>query len=176
MALNPAVAASSIWDNYQAAASIDENGEPTGQPPSGDFAAAWAISYDNYSKAGTVAGATNTGGDKSILESFLNGVQSESGSVDGFAAALAAYWATVAVTPGSPAHGGSGVVSVVNDAAEKVADFKSAINASITDQLSTPFFQEAIENIQNMAVSKINWTVIESIPGTGPVPFVENIV
>jgi len=175
MALNPASAASEIWTAYKAAAAIDDDGNPLETAPTGDFPADWATAYDNYAKQGVVLGATNTGGNKSILESFLRTVTSGNNTT-AFSTALANYWATVSVAPGTPSHGGTGVVSVVNDATSKVSLFAAAITASITSERKTPYFKHFIENIQTMAVAQIVWTVTEAIPNVGPVPFPENIV
>lgn len=175
MALNPDNAASDIWAVYKAAAAIDDEGNPLETGPTGDFPSGWATAYDNYAKQGVVLGAENTGGDKSILESFLRGLTSRN-NVTEFATALANYWATVSITPGAPSHGGTSVVSVVNDAASKVSLFASAITASITSERKTPYFKHFIENIQTMAVAQIVWTITETIPNVGPVPFTENIV
>src|SRR5690606_8981802 len=83
---------------------------------------------------------------------------------------LASYWATVAVTPGAPAHGGTAVVSVVNDAMAHVADFAAAISASITSSEQKPYFQYLIANIETMAVKKSIWPVTERMPPVPPAP------
>lgn len=174
MALIPAVAAAQIWEYYRDAASIDSDGNPVQQPPTGDFPSNWAAAYDNYASAGVVPGAINQGGDKSILENFLRGLVSRD-NVNEFATALASYWATVAIIPGAPAHGGTSVASVTNDAASKVSFFEAAILASITANRTEPFFQHLILNIQSIAVSQIIWYVTENTLD-GPITFPESIV
>ena len=174
MALIPAVAAAQIWEHYRDAASLDASGNPIPSPPTGDFPANWATAYDTYAAGGEVPGAQNQGGNKIIIEAFLRGLVSKDNVIE-FAEVLANYWATVAVIPGAPAHGGTSVISVTNDAASKVGLFESAIRASITESRSEPFFQHFIENVQNIAVSQVIWSVTEDTP-SGPVTFPENIV
>lgn len=172
MALDPAKGAADIAEAYQLAAAIDADGQPTGAAPSGTFPADFATAYDDYAALGIVLGADNTGGNKSFIETALeNGVDTA-----GLAQAFADYWATVALDPGDPAHGGTAVVSVVNDAATKVALFEAAISASITDVESKPWFSVFVNNIQTMAVSTIVWTVTELMPPAAtPTPFPEVI-
>lgn len=168
--LNPATASYAITDAYLLAASINSDGTPTGNPPQGDYPAAFSQSIDDYAQEGLVPGAVNTGGDASIIENFMRNIDGTAAGVQAFALALASYWATVAVTPGAPAHGGTAVVSVVNDAMAHVADFAAAISASITSSEQTPYFQHLIANIETMAVKKIIWTVTEMMPTVPPAP------
>ena len=164
MALVPATCAAALWTAY----SPIVLGTPV------NYAPAFASAYETYASAGTVPGATNTGGTESILEAFVAAVISRVETIDEFAQALADYWATVAITPGSPAHGGTSVTSVVNDALSQVAAFRSAIVASITDVDTAPYFEQLIVNIENIGVSAVTWTVTELIGGV-PTPFSENI-
>ncbi|MBE0470519.1 MAG: hypothetical protein IBX55_13555 [Methyloprofundus sp.] len=174
MALNPQTGADNISQAYQLAAGIDASGQPA-PSTGGNFPQDWAQAYDDYAIAGVVPGAANTGGDKSILESFFSsGVGNSSATITTFAMALADYWATVAVDPGAPAHGGTAVVSVENDAASHIADFETAIVSSMSSDLSTPFFLVMVQNIQTLAVDSIIWSVTELVGGT-PTTFQEVI-
>lgn len=170
MALTPTTASYAITDAYLLAAGLDSSGKPSGNPASGDYPSAFAAGYDNYAKEGIVLGAENNGGTKMIIETFLRGVSSRSQTITDFAQALAEYWATVAITPGLPAHGGIEVVSISNDALSHVADFETAIRASITQTESKPYFHQFVSNIETMAVRKIIWTVVELMPGSPPSP------
>ena len=66
-------------------------------------------------------------------------------------------------------------MSVSNNAATLAALFEAAINASITDEDSSPWFETFISNVQDMAVANIVWTVTELIPPAVPTPFTEVI-
>ena len=140
---------------------------------SSDFAKAFAAGYHDYASAGIVLGAMNGNGDKSILERAWG----RSMTIRNLAIAMSRYWATVAVTPGIPSHGGMRVISVSNNALGLVGAFEAAIRASITQRRSTPFYFNFINNIEKMAVSKIVWIVVELMPSTppSPVPFPEKI-
>lgn len=176
MALVPANAAAGISLALQDQAGIDATGSPTGALPMGDFPESWATAYDDYAAAGVVPGAENTGGDKSIIENALRSAESSTATVTVLATALANYWATVAIETGTPAHGGTAVASVVNNAAALVTLFEDAINASITSSESVPWFETFITNVQTMAVASIVWTVTELLPPAAtPTPFPEAI-
>lgn len=175
MALNPASAAAAISAAYQDASGIDASGNPTGAMPAGNYPADFASAYNDYAMAGVVPGAENTGGDASILEAALTSATSSPATITTLATAFANYWATVAIDPGTPAHGGVSVVSVSNNAATLAALFEAAINASITDEDSSPWFETFISNVQDMAVANIVWTVTELIPPAVPTPFTEVI-
>lgn len=175
MALDPTVAASGITDVYLQIAGLKADGTPDPDAvPSGDFPTGFAGAYDTYAKDGVVAGATNSGGDTSILSGFLSGAGQPVAASD-FALAFAEYWGTVAVSPGAPAHGGVSVVSVTNDAIAHVSDFEAAIAASTTNQLSMPFYLAFIQNLESMAVSLIQWTIVEMMPSGSPSSFTETI-
>lgn len=143
------------------------------------FADDFAKAYDDHAAEGIVLGALNVGGAKDIISTFLKTVKDgDTDTVDRFAKALAAFWLTVAIVPGVPAHGGISVASVINDAMAHEADFKAAIEASITTEESKPYYFSLVDNIQKMAVSLIIWTVVELIPTPGgpvPTPFPETI-
>lgn len=171
MALNPSTASEAITSAYLDAASLNADGSPnldeSGQPvpPEGDFPADWAQGYDVYAAAGEVPGADNSGRSPGILESVLrDGMSTQGPSVTDLAQALAEYWATVAVEPGSPAHGGVSVVSVENDAIAQVAAFESAIQASITQEERTPYFLEFVSNVESIGVGAVTWSVSEQMP------------
>lgn len=168
--LNPASASTPIAAAYLLAAGLNSEGKPSGNAPAGDFATAWARSYNAYASAGVVPGSVNTGGDASGIEQFFNSVDNSTAMAGQFAQALADFWATVAIEPGQPAHGGINVISVTNDAAAHVSAFESAIHASVTNAVRAPYFLHLIENIQAIAVAQITWTVTELMPGTPPTP------
>lgn len=174
MALVPSFAASEIFLALRAIAGLDSNGDAIyipPPPPPIDFPSAWATAYDNYGKAGVVLGAVNEGGNAGPIESFLRGgVNNDDATIVSFANSLVSYWSGVALIPGEPAHGGVSVVSVVNDAASQVGAFESAIRSSMTSSRSEPFFQVLIENIQNIGVAAITWTVTEVVLTPAPVP------
>lgn len=140
---------------------------------SSDFAKAFADGYHDYASDGLVLGAISGGGDKSILEAAWG----KTTTVTELATALANYWATVAVVPGVPSHGGISVISVVNNSASLVSSFEAAIQASITQTKSEPFYFKFVDNIEKMAVSSIIWTVTELMPTVppSPAPFPESI-
>lgn len=171
MALNFINCAANISQDYQSASGINAGGLPSGGSLSGSFAGDFAFNYNEYAIQGLVPGVINTGGNIVFLENAIGNI-----TVQDLAQAFANYWATVAVTPGAPAHGGTSVASVVNDAIAKTALFENAINASITSTESTPWFQSFIENIEVIAVSNIIWTVTEIMPPNAtPTPFPEGI-
>lgn len=176
MALNPAAGAADIAITYQDAAGIDATGNPTGAEPAGDFPADFADAYNAYAMDGVVPGAQNNGGDASIIEGALRAITSVPASVTDLATALANYWATVAVDPGDPAHGGTAVASVENNAATLIPAFTAAITASITSAEDKPWYGSFVSNVQTMAVTQIIWTVTELMPPAGtPVAFPEAI-
>lgn len=143
------------------------------------FAKDFAAAYDKYAAEGIVLGGLNIGGVVASIETYLTSLSTpDPAAIDNFAKALSAYWATVAIVPGLPAHGGTSVVSSLNDALAHEADFKVAIEASITTEESKPYYFNLIKNIETMAVKLIIWTVIELIPtpaGPVPTPFPEGI-
>lgn len=167
--LNPTSCAKNISDVYLLAAGLNAQGEPSGEAPIGDYPEGFASAYNDYAKDGIVLGAANTGGTSILIEDFLRGVDGTPDGVDSLATALANFWASVAIAPGAPAHGGTAVVSVTNDAATKIAAFKSAILASQTTEESTPYFSVFINNIETV-VKTISWTVTEMMPTVPPAP------
>lgn len=169
-------ASTAIWEVLRVACSLTIDGEPlldeTGNPYPADTSGwpdGFATGYDDYASAGVVPGASNSGGDKSILANFM---ASETGGVTAFATALANYWATVAVDPGSPAHGGVAVAGVVNDAASQISAFEAGIQASITTERSTPYYYQFVNNIQTISLPQVTWfiTEVKSSGGTATYP------
>ena len=166
MALDPLVASSTISKAYLEFVGLDEDGKPNGNPPTGDYPSLFAAGYKEYAEQGIVLGADNSGSNESIIEAALG----KTTTVTDLATAFANYWATVAVIPGTPAHGGTSVISVVNDASTRVSAFEAAIEASITTTESKPYFFNFVNNIETMAVSTIIWTVTELMPTVPPSP------
>lgn len=135
--------------------------------PSSSFANDFATAYDNYQKAGVLSGLGGLNGteDKTVLSGFINSFPSTT-TPDDFAQALADYWATCKLTMGA------GVIVIVNNASTKKAAFKSAIEASMSDTESTPYYKDFIQNIENVAKT-IQWTVTRA--GVPPVVTIETI-
>lgn len=180
MALDPTTAASGITSAYLDAASLNADGTPNldedGQPvpPAGNFPADWASAYDTYAAAGEVPGADNIGRSPSILQQFLAGLSGAT-SASAFASALADYWATVAVQPGDPAHGGVLVTDVTNDAASQASAFEAAITASLTSEESKPYFLAFVSNVQEMGAKAVTWQVTEQFSDGSTQTFDETI-
>lgn len=176
MALTPSVAALGITDGYKPFAAIGDDGITTGAPSTGDYPNLFATSYDNYAAQGIVLGADNSGRSPIIIEDFLrSGLAGSSQPVTDFATVLAEYWSTVAVVPGEPAHGGTEVISVTNDAMAHITDFEDAILASLTTIESKPWFENFVQNVQDIGVSSVTWTVTELLPPAVPTAFSEVI-
>lgn len=176
MALNPSFAATGITEGYKLFSAIGDDGITTGQPSAGDYPSLFATAYDNYAAQGIVLGADNSGRSPIIIEDFLrSGLAGSSQPVTDFATILAEYWATVAVMPGDPAHGGTAVVSVTNDAMAHITDFEAAILDSLTTVESKPWFENFVQNVQDIGVSSVTWTVTELLPPAVPTAFSEVI-
>ena len=133
--------------------------------PAGDYQAEFATEYHDYASAGVIPGAVSGGGDKAIIETFMRSVTSATQTVDDFAQALTDYWATVGLAPEAPN------TASVNDASGKFADFKAAIEASITSSESTPYFEQLILNIEAVVLT-IQWTITPPPPDPA---FISNI-
>lgn len=155
-----------------AAINPDGSPKPASVKPKGDFPTGFAKAYNNYAMDGIVLGGKNSGGSGGILAAALD--KTSAIDVSDLALAFAEFWNTVAVDPGDAEHGGTSVSAVTNNAMTHVGDFEDAINASLTDEEKMPMYLHFIENIQNMAVSKIIWTVVEEFPA-GSSEFQENI-
>ena len=177
MALQPIVFSNAIFDGINGFMAIDSSQYPVTKSDGdvaysfGDYPSIFADSYEAYSLTGVVLGAIHGSQSPSIIESFLRTFNT---SITEFATALANYWATVLIIPGIPAHGGSSVISVTNDAASHVSDFEAAIIASYTQEYQLPVFQQFILNIENIALPTVTWYVTELV-GIVPVTFTEKV-
>lgn len=174
MSLNASGCASDLWVLLQGCAALNSDGspKPMGTQPVGDYALGFATIYNDYAKGGVIAGAMNSGGDASIIEAATRR-ESALDPAD-YAMALAQFWSTVGIDPGSPAHGGSSVASVTNNAMAQVGAFLSAIQASMTTEEKKPYYLHYIQNLEN-AVKSITWQVTEIMPGGSPSTFSVNI-
>jgi hypothetical protein len=150
---------------------VDGNGVPV--PSQGTYPAPFANAYKTYTLTGQVLGAQHGSQNESILSSWLSGPVT---GTEEFAQVLANYWATVLIVPGAPAHGGTSVVSVTNDAASKVSAFVAALNATYTTNSVEPIFSSFLENVKNIALSQVTWFVTELMPpSSSPTVFQEKI-
>ena len=149
MSLNASSCASNLYNNLLSAYA---------SYPARTFPASFASTYKAYSQAGVLSAGGGIAGseDESILSSFLSSFESATTST-AFAQALADYWSTCLLTP----SGGS--VVVTNNASTKVSAFKAAIEASITDIDTKPYYLNFITNIQNVAKT-IQWTCVKPFP------------
>ena len=173
MPLNPLEFSAAMTRDYRNLANLNEDNKPKslGVPTNDTFPIAFANNYDDYAKKGVVLGATNVGGDKSILvDAMIN-----SRNLLELSVKLSEYWSTVAIVQGPPGYGGT-PVSVVNDATAHVNSFRSALLASQTTSVSLPFYFQMINNIQTMAINKINWTVTENFGSSGNRTFISKII
>lgn len=171
MALNPSVASTAITSSYTLLVGLEDKYGDVDYPM--DF----AVAYDTYARQGEVLGAINEGGNPAILANFLRSIPGDSpATVRAFAQAFANYWSEVCITPGSPAHGGTSVIEVTNNALDLVAAFEAAIRTSLTTQEMKPYFYHFINNLEAIAVSQIVWTITEAMPPSGsPASFPEGI-
>lgn len=131
-----------------------------------------ADAYLLYSKEGTLPGADLTvGGNQSLLNSgFIT--DNTPLTIDSIAEGICNYWSTNNAI-GTPAHGGTSVVSVVIDGASATPAMKAAIESIITDVSGdgwTAFYQ-ATQDV----VKTIPCIITEIVAGT-PTPFEETIV
>ena len=153
MSLNATAGAAAIDAKYQITIVF---------PRVGDYPAEFATAYDDYAKAGVVAGALNTGGDKSIIEAAVRAAETTPAALG---EAFAQYWATVAILPAPPN------LSSVNDAAALGANFAAAVAASVRDTESVPYFEEFISNLE-AAAKTVVWTITPPPPA---VPFTSGV-
>jgi len=133
-----------------------------------------ADSYLAYSKEGILPGADLTvGGTKSLLDgAFLS--DNTSASIDAMAAGICNYWDTNN-TPGTPAHGGTVVVSVAINGAAKIPAMKTAI-INFMASPSPPGFlglYQATEAVVKTFACVITETII--VPPPTDTPFPETI-
>lgn len=148
MALNPSPPAATITTFYLNFVSQS--------PPVGRFPQPFATAYLNYSQQGVLSSGGGVSGseDSLIITNFLRSIKDVGNTtVHNFATMFANYWATCLLIPAG------GAISVTNDASSKVSAFESAINATLTDQDTKPYFLNLITNIQNIALPQITWTV-----------------
>lgn len=174
MALVPSFAASEIFLALRAIAGLDADGNAIyipPPPPPVDIPAVWAEEYNSYAKMGVIPGAENTGSNTAGIEAAIRaGVNNNEDEIKELALVMLRFWYILAVTPSDPAHGGTEVVSVTNDAMLHVGAFETAVRSSMTSSRSEPFFQVFVENVQNIGVAAITWVVTEVVLTPAPVP------
>ena len=170
MSLNIATGATPSKEAVDRQISRSENQETLLTPE--QVAVELADAYDTYAKEGTLPGADlTTGGTKSLLEAgFIS--DNTSATIDRIAEGICDYWISNN-TPGTPAHGGTSVVSVTIDANSKLADMKAAIAALVTDEPVSGFMDVFYQATQDV-VKTIPCTIVEMISRT-PTPFEETI-
>lgn len=144
-------------DSASCATSINTAYEKVRAQKPNTYSADFASAYQTYADAGIIAGAISGGGDMSIIKGFMDSVTSDSITVSKFGKALADYWAEVGIEPAEPN------IASVNNAALLVAAFTTAVNASITDKDTTPYFKTLIDNIEEV-VKTIVWTITPPSP------------
>lgn len=161
MALNPSAFASSITSAHRSASNLDADLKPIGTPTlpnnfSSDFGDAMSLLI----AGGTVAGAINTGADPSAIQSAIDSISNTEADADNIGGAFANMMSTVAITPGTPAHGGTAVVSVENDASSKGSEISNIIKSKITDKEQSPPY-ENLADAMIEAIGTITWKVTE---------------
>ena len=133
-----------------------------------------AQAYLDYSKQGILPGADLTvGGTKSLLDAaFLS--DNTTATVTAMATGICNYWDTNN-TPGTPAHGGTVVVSVAINAAAKIPAMKSAIEAFIVTPSPAGFLglYQATEAVVKTFACVITETI--NVPPPTNTPFAETI-
>lgn len=174
MALDYSGGAAKLWTDYQNAFYDESRNDNTVVDY---FADVFATDYEEYSDGGIVLGALNDSANKGILYTTLidlnNTVYQGNApqSIARLARGFTDFWESAFVTPGTPAHGGIAVVSVVNDAQTFYQDFYDAIY-SFVGQYGTIFnppYEELFLRIETVA-KQIRWSVTETIiTGGGPV-------
>ncbi len=172
MALNPSTGATpsetTVSDQIQRGIDLDTLLTPA------EISSELAQAYFDYSKEGTLAGADLTvGGTKSLLDAAFT-TDNTSASIDAMAAGICNYWDTNN-TPGTPAHGGTVVVSVAINAAAKIPAMKTAIEDFIVAQSPVGFIglYQATEAVVNTFACVITETII--VPPPTDTPFAETI-
>jgi len=133
-----------------------------------------AQAYLDYSKEGILPGADLTvGGTKSLLDdAFLS--DNTAATIDAMAEGICNYWDTNN-TPGTPAHGGTVVVSVAINAAAKIPAMKTAITDFIASPSPTGFLglYQATEAVVKTFACIITETI--NVPPPTDTPFPETI-
>tara|TARA_R110000772_G_C13310322_1_gene440394 strand:- start:4074 stop:4595 length:522 start_codon:yes stop_codon:yes gene_type:complete len=133
-----------------------------------------AQAYFDYSKAGILLGADLTvGGTKSLLDAAFT-TDNTAASIDAMAAGICNYWDTNNAV-GTPAHGGTVVVSVAINAAAKIPAMKSAIESFIISQSPAGFLglYQATEAVVKTFACVITETIV--VPPPVDTPFPETI-
>lgn len=144
---------SAIYNQYYSLIQVGESGRSA-------YASTWQSAYHNYATAG-IGDISQGEGDSSILYSRIYGITGyQYSNVDYLAQMFADYWNTVHLEPKSPA------VSIIgNDALTRVSQFRDAIISSLTDNQSTPYYNQLISNVENV-VKTIVWTGLDNSGNT----------
>jgi len=127
-----------------------------------------AAAYDSYAKGAEIAGATcAAGGDLSLLiEAF--GTDNTDASITRMASKLCAYWAGVPQI-GTPAHGGTSVVSVV----AAFDEYSSALESTIRSMITATLFEKPYKRFFGAVESVLKTVPIlvsEMMPTSPPSP------
>lgn len=172
MALNPSTGATpsetTVIDQIQRGIDLDTLLTPD------QVGSELAQAYFDYSIEGTLPGADLTvGGTKSILDTAFT-TDNTTASIDAMATGICNYWDSNN-TPGTPAHGGTVVVSVAINAAAKISVMKSAIEAFIASPSPPGFLglYQATEAVVNTFACVITETI--NVPPPTNTPFSETI-
>ena len=154
-------------DNASCAAAITSDyADVRAQVLPSSYSAKFASAYHDYAENGIIIGAVSGGGDKSIIEGFMNSVTSNPVTVINFGAALAEYWSGVGLVPAPPN------IASVNNAAGMAGAFAAAILATITTTDTQPYFKTLIDNTEAVAKT-IVWTITPPPPAS---PFVSTVI
>ena len=157
------------------AACIDRNGKPVKKEPGKNFARDFANGYDEYVSYGKVQGALQLPNTrmKYLIEDYMKNMTAADNK-KGFAEILAAYWASVLITPDPSFVFPSTIstISVVNDAntLQSIARFEKALEESEMTKEYKPWYFLLIWNIQEIAISQITWTFTCIPTPTGGIP------
>lgn len=166
MALNPSTGASAANDAVQAQIDRLANEQPLNSPSA--MAQELAAAYHDYAKLAILPGADMTaGGTLSILESAF--VSDNTSAVAAqIAQGICDYWSSFA-TPGTPAHGGTSVVSVVVNGGSVLAAMTAAVQGLIRDTATADGWLD-FYNATESVVKTIPCTITEMMPGSPPYP------
>lgn len=161
MSLNSATGANLANAAVQSQIDKLQNGQTIKSPT--EIAKDLAAAYHEYAKEGTLPGADlSSGGDISILESAF--ISDNSPQVPAqIAQGICDYWSSI-TTPGTPAHGGTSVVSVKINGSAVVSDMENAINSVSSGGL------DAFFDATGAVVKTIPCTITEMMPTTPPSP------
>lgn len=155
MALNPSVASSAISTAYLNMV----NTYPPVRPSS--WNTVWQNAYNSYMLTGALdqGGAVAGSEQPNIIGSFFSSL-TQNTTPEAFGTMMCNYWATCFLIPTG------NTISVTNDASAQVTNFVQAVSSSITTTETTPYFLQAIQNIQNIALPTITWTVTRQTGST----------